>query len=108
LALLRLVEIDGITNQSVNFEGTTGELMLNDAGAFTGLVSGLAGSDASDLADVSFGPNTTATFLGNETSDTLTVTDRANTAKIALVGNYLSSTWELSSDASGGTVVVFQ
>ena len=59
------VAIDGASAQSVTFTGSTGTLKLDDAHAFTGQVSGLAGSDAIDLADVSYGPNTTATFLGN-------------------------------------------
>ena len=88
------VEIDGVSAQSVTFAGTTGTLMLDDALAFTGQVSGLTGSDALDLADVSYGANTTATFLGNTNGGTLTVTDGTHTANIALVGNYLSSSWD--------------
>ena len=87
------VEIDGASAQSVTFTGTTGTLKLDHSLAFTGQVSGLAGSDALDLADVSYGANTTATFLGNTTGGTLTVTDGTHTANIALQGNYLSSTW---------------
>jgi hypothetical protein len=100
------VEIDGVSGQSVTFEGTTGTLKLDDSLAFTGQVSGLTGSDALDLADVSYGANTTATFLGNTSGGTLTVTDGTDTANIALVGNYLSSNWDLSSDGNGGTIVV--
>jgi len=100
------VEIDGASGQSVTFAGTTGTLKLDDSLAFTGQVSGLTGSDALDLADVSFGANTTATFLGNADGGTLTVTNGTQTADIALIGNYLSSSWTLSSDASGGTIVV--
>ena len=100
------VEIDGASAQSVTFTGTTGTLKLDNSLAFTGQVSGLAGTDALDLADVSYGANTQATFLGNTNGGTLTVTDGTHTANIALVGNYLSSTWDLSSDGNGGTVVV--
>ena len=39
----------------MTFAGTTGTLILDDSLAFTGQVSGLAGSDAIDLADVSYG-----------------------------------------------------
>ncbi len=99
-------EIDGISAAGVTFEGTTGTLKLDDAVAFTGRVSGLAGSDALDLTDISYGPNTTATFLGNASGGTLTVTDGTDTANITLQGNYLSSTWDVSSDDQGGTVVV--
>ncbi len=100
------VEIDGVSGQSVTFAGATGTLVLDDAPAFTGQISGLNGSDALDLADVSYGANTTGTFLGNTNGGTLTITDGTHTANIALVGNYLSSNWDLSSDGSGGTIVV--
>ena len=99
-------EIDGASAQSVTFADSTGTLILNDALAFTGEVSGLAGSDAIDLADVSYGPNTTATFLGNTSGGTLTITNGTQTANIALEGDYLSSYWTVSSDGHGGTVVV--
>ena len=78
------VEIDGSSAQSVTFTGTTGTLKVDDSLAFTGQISGLTGSDALDLADVSYGANTTATFLGNTTGGTLTVTDGTQTANIAL------------------------
>ena len=100
------VEIDGASAQSIIFAGTTGTVKLDDALAFSGQVSGLTGSDALDLADVSYGANTTATFLGNVNGGTLTVTDGTDTARIALVGDYLHSGWTLSSDGHGGTVVV--
>src|SRR5260370_38273208 len=44
--------------------------------------------------------------MGNTPGGTLTVTDGTDTANIALQGNYLSSTWTLSSDGNGGTIVV--
>src|SRR6202044_1226583 len=99
-------EIAGMSGQSVTFEGATGTLKLDDAVGFTGQVSGLAGSDAIDLAAVSYGAGTTATFLGTTAGGTLTITDGTNTANIALQGDYLSSSWDVSSDGNGGTVVV--
>ena len=100
------VEIDGPSGQSVTFAGTTGTLKLQDAVLFTGLISGLAGADAIDLSGFAYGANVTATYLGNTTGGTLTVADGAKTARIALSGDYLSSTWTLSSDGKGGTTVV--
>ena len=99
-------EIRGPSAQSVTFAGSTGALKLDDATAFKGQISGLAGADAIDLANIGYGANTQATFLGNTTGGTLTVTDGSKTAKIALEGDYLSSTWTLSSDGKGGTIVV--
>jgi len=101
-----VVEIKDASSQTVTFAGAAGTLKLDDAIAFTGQILGLTGSDSLDLADVSYGANTTATFLGNTNGGILTVTEGAHTAKIALVGNYLSSTWDLSSDGHGGTSVV--
>jgi hypothetical protein len=100
------VEIDGPSAQSVTFAGTMGTVMLGDPQAFTGVISGLAATDAIDLSGFAYGANTTATYLGNASGGTLTVTDGAKAARIALSGNYLSSTWTLSSDGKGGTVVV--
>ena len=100
------VEIDGASPQSVTFAGTTGTLKLQDAMLFTGVISGLAGADAIDLSGFAYGANVQATFLGDAFGGTLTVTDGAKTARIALSGNYLSSTWTLSSDGKGGTTVV--
>ena len=100
------VEISGLSGQSVSFAGTAGVLKIDDAVNFNGQISGVAGSDTLDLGDVSYGPNTIATFLGNTTGGTLTVTDGTHTANIKLVGNFLSSTWTLSSDGTGGTNVV--
>src|SRR5262249_26975020 len=96
----------GVSEQPVTFTGPTGALKLDNAVAFTGQVSGLSGSDALDLGDISFGANTTATYLGNTSGGVLTVSDGTHTANIDLVGNYLSSSGDLASDGHGGTVVV--
>jgi len=101
-----LVEIIAASSQTITFAGTAGTLKLDDAVAFTGKILGLTGSDSLDLVDINYGANTTATFLGNTNGGTLTVTDGNHTANIALVGNYLSSNWDLSSDGHGGTIVV--
>ena len=100
------VEIDGPSARSVAFAGTTGTLKLEDPQAFAGLISGLSGADAIDLSGFAYGANVTATYLGNATGGTLTVTEGTKTARVALSGNYLSSSWTLSSDGKGGTVVV--
>src|ERR1700733_9928436 len=99
-------EISGVSSQAVTFEGTTGTLKLDNAVSFTGQVAGLVESDALDLADVRYGADTTAVFSGNASGGTLTVTDGSDTAHISLFGDYLASGWTLSSDGSGGTIVV--
>ena len=66
-------EIDGAGTQSVTFAGITGTLRIDHALGFSGQISGLAGADALDLADISYGANTTASFLGDTSGGTLTV-----------------------------------
>ena len=100
------VEIAGASAQAITFTGTSGTLKLDDALHFTGRVSGLAGADALALADLKYNADTTATFLGNTTGGTLTISNGTQTASIALQGDYLSSYWTVSSDGNGGTVVV--
>jgi Bacterial Ig-like domain len=100
------LELFGASKANVTFSSGTGELKLDDSLAFTGRISGLTAADAVDLSDISYGVNTKASFSGTTRGGTLTVTDGSHTSKIALLGNYLSSGWTLSSDGNGGTVVV--
>ena len=106
-------EIAGTYSGTVTFNGTTGTLTLDHASMFSGQIVGLTGngnlssSDILDLKDTAFGAGTTETYTGNSSGGTLTVTDAAHdTAGIALVGNYETSTFTLSSDGNGGTFVV--
>jgi hypothetical protein len=55
------VDIDGPSAQTVTFAGTTGTLKLEEPQAFTGVVSGLSGTDAIDLSGFAYGANATAT-----------------------------------------------
>ena len=98
--------IAGPETNAVVFAGSSGTLLIQDSQAFQGKVSGLSGSDTIDLADLAFNVGTQATFLGTASGGTLTVFNGTETAKIALTGDYLSSTWSLSNDGKGGTNVV--
>ena len=99
-------EISGVSSQAVTFEGTTGTLKIDNSVGFTGQISGLVEADSLDLADVQFGANTKASFVGGVNGGTLTVSDGSHTANIKLAGDYLGSGWTLSSDGNGGTTVV--
>jgi hypothetical protein len=107
------IEIGGADSGTVTFEGATGTLKLDDAPAFSGQIfnftgnGNLSSSDQIDLKDISYGPETTVSYTGNASGGTLTVRDaQHDTAQIPLVGNYENSTFTLSSDGSGGTVVI--
>ena len=58
-----------------------------------------------DLVDIGFVNANEATFSGTATGGTLSVTDGTHIAKIALLGNYLASTFVAQSDGHGGTIV---
>jgi hypothetical protein len=90
----------------IYFQGESGTLRLNDSQSFAGTVSGLAGADKIDLADIDFSANPLAHFVGDPNGGTLTVTDGDRTARLQLAGDYTLSTWTLSNDGSGGTAVV--
>lgn len=107
------LELTGADSGSVTFKGATGTLVLDHSMSFTGKLINLTGngnpssSDQIDLRDIGFGSGTKVSYSGNTTGGTLTVTDAQNhVAHIALVGNYTNSTFNLSSDGQGGTVVI--
>ncbi len=107
------LELTAADSGSITFKGTTGTLVLDHSMSFTGKLIGLTGngnpnsSDQIDLRDIGFGSGTKVSYSGNSTSGTLTVTDAQNhVAHIALVGNYTKSTFDLSSDGQGGTMVI--
>jgi 20S proteasome alpha/beta subunit len=107
------LELVGAESGAVTFGGPTGTLVLDHASTFTGQIFNLtgngspSGSDQIDLKDIAFGPGTTVSYAGTSSGGLLTVSDDQNhTASISLAGNYTASTFSLSADGSGGTVVI--
>jgi hypothetical protein len=100
-------EIFGASNQNVTFApGADGTLKLDTAQSYTGSIAGLTQGDTLDLASLAYGPNMTVGFSGTAAGGTLSVGNGTQAANIALLGNYLASTFTLSSDGRGGTAVV--
>lgn len=80
-----------------------------DSGAATTLhetITGLTARDTLDFTTIDFATVRQATFSGSKAGGTLTISDGTHTADIALIGNYLNSSWTLSNDGNGGTTVV--
>ena len=107
------LEIAAADSQPVTFLGSTGTLILDHALTFSGQIFNFtgngspSGSDQIDLRDIVFGSGTTALFSGNTNGGTLTVTDAQHgIARISLAGNYENSTFAISSDGNGGTLIV--
>jgi hypothetical protein len=108
------LELAAANAEAVTFTGSAGTLILDgsasagQAFSFTGTVSGFAGQDAIDLPGIAFDAQTTLGYSlnSNNTGGTLSLTDATHSAKIALLGNYMASSFVTESDAHGGTMVV--
>jgi autotransporter passenger strand-loop-strand repeat protein len=90
----------------VTFAGG-GKLVLDASASFGGVVAGFAAGAYLDLADISFGSGTSVAFTeaASNTSGTLTVTDGAHTAAIALLGQYMTNQFVTANDGNGGTLI---
>jgi hypothetical protein len=86
--------------------GATGSLKLDHASDFTGTVSGFAAGDHLDLLDL-VANSATVNYAANQagTGGTLSVTDGAHTANIALLGQYTANDFTVGADTNGGTLV---
>jgi hypothetical protein len=100
------VEIPSAYSGAVTFAGSTGTLQLDNSASFSGTVAGMADQDTLDLRDINPATVQTPTYSGTSSGGTLTVTDGTHSANIALLGNYLASTFVASSDGHGGTAIV--
>jgi hypothetical protein len=100
--------------ESVTFTGSTGTLILDGSAAagkafnFTGTVSGFAGQNAIDLSGIVLDGETTLGYSpnSNNTGGTLSLMDGTLSARIALLGNYMASSFVMESDHHGGTMVL--
>jgi RTX calcium-binding nonapeptide repeat (4 copies)/Protein of unknown function (DUF2974) len=102
------LDLFGGSNASVSFaSGSIGTLTLSDSQAFAGTVAGLALGNYLDLADIAFGASTTLGYTpnANNTGGTLSVNAGSHTANIALLGNYLASSFVTASDGHGGMLI---
>jgi hypothetical protein len=88
-----------------NFAADTGMLQLDNSASFSGTVAGMTGSDTIDFADIDPTKVQTPSYAGDASGGTLSVTDGAHSANIALLGNYLASSFTTSPDGRGGTTV---
>ncbi len=101
------LELNTPDNGPVTFAGPTGTLQLHVSSSLTGQISGFGAQDGIDLADVSFGASTTLGYTPNNsnTGGVLAVSDGTHTANLALLGNYMASSFVIASDGHGGTLL---
>ena len=97
--------VDGATGK-VTFAGPTGTLQIDTTWSFAGKVAGFGAQDRIDLADVAFGAQTTLGYArSGSAAAKLTVSDGIHTANIALLGQYMASSFAAASDGHGGTLI---
>ena len=102
------IEFGGASSARVTFAANSdGILKLDAPSTFTGKVSGLTAGTYIDLPSIGFGAHTTLGYSENAagTGGTLAITDGTHTADIALLGNYMASTFATASDGHGGTLI---
>ena len=87
--------------------GDRGTLRLDASSQFNGTVAGLALGNSLDLADIAFGGSTTLGYTpnGSNSGGTLNATDGSHIANIALLGQYMASSFVTASDGHGGTLI---
>ena len=104
------LEFGAADSENVTFmAGANGSLTFDHSSTapFTGSVSGLSPKNAIILADLTWTPRKmTATFSGNTSGGTLTVSNGTNSVALGLMGDYTAASWKLSKDSTGGTRVV--
>ena len=66
----------------------------------------MTGHDTIDFTDIDPTKAQAASYSGDTSGGTLSVTDGTHTVNIALLGNYLASTFVASSDGHGGTNII--
>jgi hypothetical protein len=109
LTVTGTTEIAQASSANIAFQsGDAGVLVLDQPSTFTGTVSGFGAQNGIDLPSIAFGPQTTLGYLpnSNQTGGTLSVTDGNHGANIALLGNYIASSFATAGDGHGGTMVV--
>jgi hypothetical protein len=100
------LELTSAYSGQLSFGTDTGTLKLDNSASFADTVAGMTGEDAIDFADIDPTKVQQPNYAGDASGGSLTVTDNLHSANIALLGNYLASTFVASSDGHGGTNVV--
>jgi hypothetical protein len=103
-----VLEVNTRDSGNVTFTGANGTLWLDQPSTFTGKVSGLGAQNGIDLSTIAFGVHTTLGYSpnNNNTGGTLSITNGSQSASIALLGNYMASSFVMESDNHGGTMIL--
>ena len=91
------LELTSAYSGQLSFAADTGILKLDNSATFAGTVAGMTGHDTIDFTDIDPTKAQAASYSCDTSGGTLSVTDGAHTANIALLGNYLASTYCIQS-----------
>jgi hypothetical protein len=100
-------ETGGAFSETITLDAdANATLKIDHAADFRGTVAGFDGNDVLDLGDLAFGSTTLGYAANsNNTGGTLTASDGAHTANIALLGQYMAASFVKSADGFGGTLI---
>ena len=84
---------------------STGQLVLDQATSYTGEISGFGTTQSIDLADLNFAAGARLSYVQNNGSGVLTVTDGTNTAHLLMAGTHTLANYHVASDGKGGTLL---
>jgi len=96
--------------ETVTFQASTGSLTLDNPSSFHGTIAGftgdgtLAGSDQIDLKGIDYQSSSFADSF-NAATDTLSVSEGADSATLHFTGIYQAANFSFTSDGTGGTIV---
>lgn len=99
------VEVNGATDNTFNFSGTSADLKIDNSASFGGTINGFNATSMIDLADVIAG-YTRMSYVQGENGGVLSVTDGTHTANLAVAGANQLSSFDVVADKSGGTAIV--
>ena len=92
---------------SVTLSGSSENQLFAQPSTFTGASSGFGANDAIDLPAIAFDAQTTLGYLpnSNSTGGIPPLTEGSHSANIALLSNYMASSFTLASNNNGSTMV---
>ena len=95
------------SSSNVRFADKTGTLQLDDSQHFGGQISGFGGQDVIDLTDMAFSANMTLGYVANvdKSGGSLNINDGAHFAQLAVLGNYMATSFVTSSNGHGGALI---
>ncbi|WFU69349.1 hypothetical protein [Bradyrhizobium sp. CB2312] len=102
------LDIPGTSTAKLAFAPGGATLQLDNSDAFAGSITGFGDGDRIDLADIAFsGAGTTLGYTANASNSGghLTVSDGTHIASLTLLGQYAATSFVLTSDGHGGTLV---